>query len=218
VSTTGSSGGAGLASRLGRGQERESVSRKSTIGASGSDGNGRNSRDSPVAAPPQPQQVPSLTFPPQMLLSAVSQDAWKSMAGAPPSATGDINLSFLDLHYYGGSTGGQGIMTDDMLNRHGGWGGSGRQALDLAAPPSSLTSTTSLRALGIPASLRQHIPHLAAGVGGSTGSGAGGKGTGTGVRSGGIHQRGQSVVCPKDLVLKSGDNKRKRASWDGAHV
>jgi hypothetical protein len=36
--------------------------------------------------------------------------------------------------------------------------------------------------------------------------------------SGGFHQRGQSVVCPKDLVLKSGDNKRKRASWDGAHV
>jgi len=31
-----------------------------------------------------------------------------------------------------------------------------------------------------------------------------------------VHQRRQSAVCPQDLVLRSGDNKRKRASWDGA--
>ena len=30
-----------------------------------------------------------------------------------------------------------------------------------------------------------------------------------------LHQRRQSAVCPQDLVLRSGDNKRKRASWDG---
>ncbi len=33
------------------------------------------------------------------------------------------------------------------------------------------------------------------------------------------HHRGQSaVVCPQDLVLRSDTNKRKRSSWDGAHV
>ncbi|THU89645.1 hypothetical protein K435DRAFT_865106 [Dendrothele bispora CBS 962.96] len=31
------------------------------------------------------------------------------------------------------------------------------------------------------------------------------------------HHRGQSAVCPQDLVLRN-DNKRKRASWDGAHM
>ena len=205
--------GNGLVSGLG-GQERESVSKKSTIGASGNDGGGQSSRD-PVIAQPRAEQNPSLAYPSQMLLSAVSQDPWGTMAGGPPSAVGDINLSFLDLHYYSGGAGGQGVIVDDMLNRHCEWGGNGRQALDLAAPRSSLTAT-SLRAIGIPASLRQHIPRS---TGGGTTSGSDGKGTGAGVRnSGGLHQRGQSVVCPKDLVLKSGDNKRKRASWDGAHV
>jgi hypothetical protein len=215
--STGGGGSVGLGSRLGRGQERQSMGRKSAIA-----GSGRKSGDPPEAARPQPEQTPSLSFPSQMLLSAVSLDAWRPTAGAPPLAAGDINLSFLDLHYYSGGGGAQGTMTDsDMLNRHGGWGGSGRQgqALDLAAPSSTLTSTMSLRALGMPASLRQHIPQLAASAGGSTGSGVGGKATGTGVRnSGGFHQRGQSAVCPKDLVLKSSDNKRKRASWDGAHI
>ena len=215
--TPGTSGSSGLGSRLGRGQEQKSVSKKNTMGASGSDNSGKNSRDPPVGAGPRAEHIPSLSFPPQILLSTVSQDMWGSMASVPPSAAGDINLSFLDLHYYGGGVGGQGIIADDMLSRHGGWGGSGRQALDLAAPPSSLTSAMSLRALGIPASLGQHIPHL--GPGGGATSDASGKGTWTGVRNNsGFHQRGQSVVCPKDLMLKSGDNKRKRASWDGAHV
>ncbi|TFK62088.1 hypothetical protein BDN72DRAFT_903520 [Pluteus cervinus] len=31
------------------------------------------------------------------------------------------------------------------------------------------------------------------------------------------HQRGQSAVCPQDLILRTNDNKRKRASWDGRH-
>ncbi|KAK7046020.1 hypothetical protein VNI00_007015 [Paramarasmius palmivorus] len=31
------------------------------------------------------------------------------------------------------------------------------------------------------------------------------------------HHRGQSAVNPQDLMLRS-DNKRKRASWDGAHI
>ena len=30
------------------------------------------------------------------------------------------------------------------------------------------------------------------------------------------HHRGQSAVCPQDLMLRN-DNKRKRASWDGGH-
>ena len=29
------------------------------------------------------------------------------------------------------------------------------------------------------------------------------------------HHRGQSAVCPQDLELRIGDNKRKRSSWDG---
>ncbi|KAF9261030.1 hypothetical protein L218DRAFT_1002152 [Marasmius fiardii PR-910] len=32
------------------------------------------------------------------------------------------------------------------------------------------------------------------------------------------HHRGQSAVCPQDLMLRSDNNKRKRASWDGAHL
>lgn len=32
------------------------------------------------------------------------------------------------------------------------------------------------------------------------------------------HHRGQSAVCPQDLLLRSDTNKRKRASWDGAHT
>ena len=199
--------------RLGRGQERRNVSRKGGAGSTNGDGSGRNP---PATAHSQPEQSPSMAFPSQMMLSAVSQDARRTMAGTLPPVTGNINLSFLDLHYYsgGGSSAGHGNMSDaDMLNRDGGWEGSGRQgqALDLATPPSSLTSTMSLRALGIPASLRQHIPQLNAG--------ARRKVMGMGVKnSGSFHQRGQSVVCPKDLVLRSGDNKRKRASWDGAHV
>jgi len=31
------------------------------------------------------------------------------------------------------------------------------------------------------------------------------------------HHRGQSAVCPQDLMLRN-DNKRKRASWDGGHA
>ena len=30
------------------------------------------------------------------------------------------------------------------------------------------------------------------------------------------HHRGQSVVCPQDLMLQN-DDKWKRASWDGGH-
>ncbi|KAF9522625.1 hypothetical protein CPB83DRAFT_864185 [Crepidotus variabilis] len=32
------------------------------------------------------------------------------------------------------------------------------------------------------------------------------------------HHRGQSAVCPQDLMLKTETNKRKRASWDGGLV
>ena len=32
------------------------------------------------------------------------------------------------------------------------------------------------------------------------------------------HHRGQSAVCPQDLVLRNENNKRKRASWDGGAV
>lgn len=55
---------------------------------------------------------------------------------------------------------------------------------------------------------------------GRGGMGGGGVGAGAGVCVAPaklqMHQRGQSAVSPKDLLLKKGrDNKRKRASWDG---
>ncbi|KAF9459396.1 hypothetical protein BDZ94DRAFT_1312417 [Collybia nuda] len=166
----------------------------------------------PVALPPPPSSFPS-----HMLMSSGSHDAWRSM----PS--GDISLSFLDLHYYSSmAASGAGLMDDDdgpmaegsVQNLRQG------QALDLArSVVSSSSAGTSFKSLGIPASLRQHIPQpqemsveRSAAVGGRvrTKVGMGG------ARSQSSHQRGQSAVCPQDLLLRS-DNKRKRASWDGGH-
>ncbi|KAJ7255132.1 hypothetical protein B0H12DRAFT_541052 [Mycena haematopus] len=91
------------------------------------------------------------------------------------------------------------------------------------------------KALGIPASLRQHIPprplmrRASAGPPGvvgirALGAGAGAASSGGGARSA-SHHRGQSaVVRPQDLVLgpesapaagSGPKGKRKRASWDG---
>lgn len=184
-------------------------------------------------APPTPSPYPA-----QMLSPSTSHDpyAWRSMT------PGDINLnlSFLDLHYYGhmppGATGaaqGYGMVGDEDPDassaaqnlRQG-------QALDLAqsialSSSAALANASSLKSLGIPASLRQHIPQQAQGARGAGGTGrlvfgtapaTGAKSsTAGGARSHSNHHRGQSAVCPQDLVLRS-DNKRKRASWDGAHA
>ncbi|KAF8055241.1 hypothetical protein FPV67DRAFT_1436555 [Lyophyllum atratum] len=145
-----------------------------------------NKVSSSVSPTSQAQTVRA--YPTQMLLPSLSHDAygWRPMDGS-----NNLNLSFLDLHYYPVAGGEE---------EHGvGRGvGQGQQALDLAS--SSVGAGVNLKSMGIPASLRQHIP---------------GNGGGSGSRHG-SHHRGQSAVCPQDLVLRS-DNKRKRASWDGAH-
>ncbi|GLB44333.1 putative myb DNA-binding [Lyophyllum shimeji] len=186
-------------------------------------------------------------YPAQMLVPSLSHDAygWRPMvlgeagtntnANTNTNAVGNNNglsLSFLDLHYYGnGNAGvvGEGPAGDE---RQG-------QALDLAssvAVASTSAQASALKSMGIPASLRQHIPGVGqgpgAGAGGSLNSGNGhavrafeaGKvmtGGGAAVNGGATrsqsHHRGQSAVCPQDLVLRSDNNKRKRASWDGAH-
>ncbi|KAL0952901.1 hypothetical protein HGRIS_007119 [Hohenbuehelia grisea] len=81
------------------------------------------------------------------------------------------------------------------------------QALDLAQ--SVATTSASLKSLGLPASLRKHIPMTTPKMPGAPPSGLV-------HRSQSLHQRGQSVVSPQDLLLRKGsDNKRKRSSWDG---
>ncbi|KAJ7158017.1 hypothetical protein C8R43DRAFT_372824 [Mycena crocata] len=108
-------------------------------------------------------------------------------------------------------------------------------------PPGRASTPGVWKALGIPASLRQHIPGSArplmrSASGGVSGrlaglkAGAGGNGAESGSGSGNPnangrsvnHQRGQSaVVCPQDLVASvspetaGSKGKRKRASWDG---
>lgn len=167
-----------------------------------------------------------------------------SAAGAPSL----YNLPFLDLHYFGGNTAAAGQQQVQP-------GARGGEALDLArgfafaqpAPPQQQQQPPPVvwKAMGLPASLRQHIPARplmrsmsggavgprlggSAGAGGSLGGGAGaGAGAGAAVppRSPN-HQRGQSaVVRPADLVISSNGTggsagggpkgKRKRASWDG---
>ncbi|KAG5652715.1 hypothetical protein H0H81_003966 [Sphagnurus paluster] len=234
---------------------------------------------SPILQPqPQPQSQ-SPTRPPSAystaplsLLPSFSQDAYSWRASMPPGAgdTSNLNLSFLDLHYYGNGAGAAGGVpgAHGHGHGHGMLDGDGmhdeahvRQglALDLAQTVSGsgsggLASSTSFK-------LRQYVPHAAGiGVGGGGGGSGGGislsgalslgntprngdangnengrvapvrgfgAGKGTGAGGGGgvgsgltrsqSHHRGQSAVCPQDLVLRS-DNKRKRASWDGAHA
>ncbi|KAJ7222132.1 hypothetical protein GGX14DRAFT_558234 [Mycena pura] len=173
----------------------------------------------------------------------------------PTNAHGDAiyNLPFLDLHYFGGGGAGAGAGLWDVSQPDGRRGG---EALDLArsasmgatyplASPPSLPATSGLpgpvppvwTAMGIPASLRQHIPgrnpllrRASGGVPTSTGAtvasmsrigaaGASGGGSGGGSSRSGNHTRGQSaVVRPQDLVISPESalkGKRKRASWDG---
>ncbi|RDB18181.1 hypothetical protein Hypma_000546 [Hypsizygus marmoreus] len=165
--------------------------------------------------PTSPRPPPS-SFPPQLLMPSVSQDgyAWRTMAPGDI----DLNLSFLDLHYpYDGGTGQGGLGEDghdtqqqqDVI-RQG-------QALDLAGSvPSS--SSRNVGVFKVPALRRQHVVHSPGRMGGASVSvGASGRKGMMGVgRSHSTHQRGQSAVCPQDLLLRS-DNKRKRASWDGGH-
>ena len=132
--------------------------------------------------------------------SAYSTDAWRPQ--------GDMyDLPFLDLHYYTSSThslplagGEENEATQDELKHDAGIARQG-QALDLAEPYASS------RVTGVMPSLTQQmslVSHSAA----STPPVAS--------RMSPMHHRGLSAVSPQDLLLRKGnDNKRKRSSWDG---
>ena len=133
-------------------------------------------------------------------LGSAYSDGWRPQ--------GDLyDLPFLDLHYYTSSThslplsgpeGNEGaqdeLKHDADIARQG-------QALDLAE------SYASSRTVGIMPSLTQQmslVSHSAA----STPPAAS--------RMIPMHHRGLSAVSPQDLLLRKGnDNKRKRSSWDG---
>jgi hypothetical protein len=111
--------------------------------------------------------------------------------------SGDLdNLPFLDLHYYSGvgTSGNQGSgdgAADAKASRQG-------QALDLAQSRYSHRSAAS----PLPPTCNQQVPQS--------------RSTSTAGRPHSFHHRGQSVVSPQDLLLRKGnDNKRKRASWNG---
>ncbi|KAJ7477899.1 hypothetical protein B0H11DRAFT_2281130 [Mycena galericulata] len=174
-----------------------------------------------------------------------------TLMGPPPTGVhGEAlyNLPFLDLHYFGGSGGGVQQMQLD------GWRGgealdlarsSSSSSHNNAFPPSAFSFAphgmaatqvpppppppppppVAWKALGVPASLRQHIPSrplMRSTSGGAPASVASGGGRLSGSERSTSHQRGQSaVVRPQDLSLTSEatsgglKGKRKRASWDG---
>lgn len=129
-------------------------------------------------------------------------DLWK-----PPTSTDFHNLPFLDLHYYSGSH-----STDGHHDTGSGATDTSRQgqALDLARSSTSLKSgppgapySSVTQALQTAQALLVETPQEV------------GVGVITATRQ--PHQRGMSFVSPQDLQLrKVSDNKRKRASWDGA--
>ncbi|THH15864.1 hypothetical protein EW146_g4682 [Bondarzewia mesenterica] len=134
-----------------------------------------------------------------------------SGAGGIGGSPGDLNdLPFLDLHYYGSPAGTDGASQAEEM-RQG-------LALDLAAPQmqpcasgSSAAGGGKQQAFGMATGISPFAPHV------HRSPIAVGAGVGTVTAKTHMHQRGQSAVSPQDLVLRtgSGDNKRKRASWDG---
>ncbi|KAG6844320.1 hypothetical protein H0H87_007804 [Tephrocybe sp. NHM501043] len=186
---------------------------------------------SPMPPPPPP---------PAYLITPLPQDTytWRPMS---PSEMNNMHLSFLDLHYYGngGDTDDGGNAEAQMQVRQG-------QALDLAQasvggsrtvpvgmrqhghnnpppppPPAGNGSVCrSPNVNGDRSVVHGPGPGLGSGKnpfgGGGPLSGNGGMTGGGGLARSQSHHRGQSAICPQDLVLRS-DNKRKRASWDGAH-
>ncbi|KAJ7899021.1 hypothetical protein B0H13DRAFT_2664474 [Mycena leptocephala] len=186
-------------------------------------------------------------------------------AHGPGHSEAMYDLPFLDLHYFGGGGSGVGDAQMQQMQLDGWRGGEaldlarsttagavgGQQAFapsafSFAEPqlPQTVSQAQSgvspppavWKALGIPASLRQHIPARPLMRRASAGPPAAGNRPGAGTSASGVaggggahvrsvsHQRGQSaVVRPQDLVLNteaatSGSGpkgKRKRASWDG---
>ncbi|KAI0060075.1 hypothetical protein BV25DRAFT_1828164 [Artomyces pyxidatus] len=113
---------------------------------------------------------------------------------------GDLSdLSFLDLHQYGA------LASDAPMPAAAGTR-MGR-ALDLAQPQGHAPKSYGVSpqsAFKVSAGLRMELESAVPGAEGNRA-----------VRER-MHHRGMSAVSPQDLLLrKTGDNKRKRASWDG---
>ncbi|KAG6835608.1 hypothetical protein H0H93_016565 [Arthromyces matolae] len=182
------------------------------------------STSSTPMTPPPPPPPPSAAYVLPSLTSATY--AWRAMS---PEEMNSLNLPFLDLHYHGiGADTDAGNLEAQMQVRQG-------LALDLAQASVGGVKPS-------PMGLRQptlasHGINTAAGPGPNVsvapipsvlGKGGGGGGGGVlpgapSVGSSGLsrshsHHRGQSAVCPQDLMLRNDNNKRKRASWDGAHA
>ncbi len=115
--------------------------------------------------------------------------------------TGDaFALPFLDLHYF-------------QNNSSGGAGsGSGGGLTSLAGTTGTTVHTEARQGLALDlACVSSAVPTK---VVGSTSDGH----SGAPMPRERMHHRGMSAVSPQDLVLNKGscgDNKRKRASWDG---
>jgi len=160
-------------------------------------------RPSQVHANSQPHMMRPLPNSESSLLqnATASDPSFHGQNSVPPSSYPDpwrqahpsdlYDLPFLDLHYYGNSPSGPNLDTTEFKldSEHSRQG----QALDLAQ------SASSLKAPG-PASSTSQMSQ-------------------TFGDAGRTHQRRQSAVSPQDLLLRKGnDNKRKRASWDGGVV
>ncbi|KAJ7782150.1 hypothetical protein B0H14DRAFT_3585433 [Mycena olivaceomarginata] len=167
------------------------------------------------------------------------------------------DLPFLDLHYYNGGAGAQQMQVEgwrggealDLARTVGGQQSFAPSAFVLPQPQSRPSQVSQVpmappvqaqtggapppgvwKALGVPTSLRQHVParplmrRASAGVPGVGMMIPGAASSGSGHARSVSHQRGQSaVVRPQDLVLSPEGSatgagpkgKRKRASWDG---
>jgi Myb-like DNA-binding domain len=186
----------------------------------------------------QAQQHSSMPPPPTTILGPnhVAQSFSYSLADALKSHS-PYDLAFLDLHNYNSHAGhGVGIghngtisMAEFAIERRG-------RALDLAShcpsvstanamnAPSSSSTVVMSKAFSIPPSLTQRFPSYTQ----SQAYGLTSAPTDTDeirvhsttahsstTSSTSSHHRGLSAVSPQDLILNHGDNKRKRASWDG---
>ena len=125
------------------------------------------------------------------------------------------DLPFLDLHYYGGSMGNNAINGNNTLGSFSGLTAAG---MDIAGDRQGQALDLAQSAVSKP---RQHVsdpppppPPMSkdSAVPVQTTSQCAPKQQGRSMS----HHRGQSAVCPQDLMLRN-DNKRKRASWDGGH-
>jgi len=166
--------------------------------------NSNSGRPSQVHANSQPHIARPLPQPDSSFMTS-NAPSFSGQNNFPPSSYTDpwrqshpndlYDLPFLDLHYYGNNSAGPSYDTAELKldSEHSRQG----QALDLAQ------SASSLKTPGIPPPIASNFPQILQSFGDAA-------------RTLTTHQRRQSAVSPQDLLLRKGnDNKRKRVSWDG---